>query len=391
MIELKNLNLTEVFGQKKIEKWEKKYPIFRNNDVKLWIVHKVEKYARSGKIPSRFNTTGYLKPLNDYCRFYECENPTEFLEEEIDERNKRLLTYLSSLLRDGVNEGSVKNMIQSRIKSFYSDRGSPLSDGLQTVSAGSNVNEIILDRNTIQKILVNLHRPEYRLILKFQALTGFRISDILECTPKYKIEKYKNHSFIRNFKTMKEGVKINYVFFPTELSNLIESVGGFIFETKMGNKINKNNYLRRLKAICKEMGIEGNIKTHTFRKYFSSQVRRSREIDAEFREHLLGHKATNLSRSYNQNLLDIEWFYKQWLKIEPNICIDCEVYDRTSEEVKKLKQENFELRGDISNMKKEFSLMKEMVNTFFPMIDKDKFEKYIEKQKKEGKVIKPSD
>ncbi|KKM60324.1 hypothetical protein LCGC14_1543030 [marine sediment metagenome] len=351
MIEIKNINLTEVFGREKIDKWRNSYPIFQDENVQLWITHKIEKFTRSGKEPVKFSVTGYLKHLNDYCEFYECENPSELLEEKIDARNKRLLNYLSQLLRNGVNEVSVKNSIQSRIKSFYSDRGSPLSDGLQTASSGLNVNEIILDRHTIQKILVKLHRPEYRLILKTQALLGLRISDLLEKIVGYKVERYKDHHFIRGFNTMKEGVKINYLFFPTELSNLIESIGGIKLVTKSGNPIKSYDVLERIKSIVEEMGLEGNIKTHSFRKYFSSQVRKCREVDIEFKEHLMGHKGQNLSRSYNNNLKDIEWFYEQWLKIEPYICIECQIYDKTSEEIKVLKQENFELRGDIKKMK----------------------------------------
>ena len=108
---------------------------------------------------------------------------------------------------------------------------------------------------------------------------------------------------------MKEGVKINYLFFPTELSNLIESIGGIKLVTKSGNPIKSYDVLERIKSIVEEMGLEGNIKTHSFRKYFSSQVRKCREVDIEFKEHLMGHKGQNLSRSYNNNLKDIEWFY----------------------------------------------------------------------------------
>jgi hypothetical protein len=46
-----------------------------------------------------------------------------------------------------------------------------------------------------------------------------------------------------------------------------------ILKTNRGTSIKKLDFLGRLKDVVKDIGIEENIKTHSFRKYFSSQVR----------------------------------------------------------------------------------------------------------------------
>ncbi len=60
------------------------------------------------------------------------------------------------------NEVSVKNAYQSRIKSFYSARGSPITDGLETEQNGINENEMNLDREKIQVILNLINNSNYK-------------------------------------------------------------------------------------------------------------------------------------------------------------------------------------------------------------------------------------
>jgi len=349
MIDLKLKSLTDFFEKELLKKWENNYPIFKSEEVKKWILHKVQKYVEPGRNPKKFQVAGYLKFLQQYCDYNECEDPAELLRENIDSRNQRLMIYLRKLIKDGANEATVKNAIQSRIKSFFSDRGFPLSDGMATVQSGMNIDEIILDREVIRQIQARLERPEYRIILKFQALTGLRISDVIDTltSGKYKIEKHKDHYFIRNFRTKKRQVVINFLFFPTELSTLLKATYGDLleldltglFKTRLGTKINQNNYLRRIKAIIEELDVEGNLKTHSFRKWFNSQIRRLPEIDTEFKEHLMGHRGLALSKAYNNNLKDINWVYDNWIKIIPHIGINTEVVDKVDVEILKLKKE----------------------------------------------------
>jgi integrase len=388
-------DLSSIFGGDKIKKWNKSYPILKSNSVFRWIQDMIQQYCREGKEPSKFNITGYLKNLQDYCDFYEVEEPNELLLEELDNRNTRLSKYLADLLSKGKNEASVKNSIQSNIKSFFSNRGSPITFQLKCLNAGINDKEIILIKNTIRLIEERL-TPQYKLIMKIQAQLGFRIEDTIEelSSGKYTIEKYGDHYFIRNFKTQKEGVVINYVFIPTELSLLLKSVNNCTDLTKLDlkdlfqskfkdseSKIDQSNYLKRIKQILGEIGLEGNLKTHSFRKYFSSRVRES-NVDIEFSEHLMGHMGQNLSQSYNNNLKDIQYYYSNWLKVEPNLLINSEIVDKTSDIVIELKKEFAEEKAQKDKIIE--SQAKDILELKSSLIElQQDFKKYIEFMKLE--------
>lgn len=375
----KEFNLESIFGKEKVKKWIKKYPILVNKDVESWLFDKIDKYSQNGKDPSKFTLTTYINQLQSYCKYNQVSNPTELLQEEIDSRNLRVKKYLTFLLNGkdekefkeiGFNKKpnsvSVTNMIQSRIKSFYSSRGVPISFGMDTAKSGVNKNELNLTgeigKDIVKKIKTKLESPEFRLIVQFQTQLGLRINDVLEelKTGNYSIEKYKEHYFIPNFRTMKYGIIINYLFFTKELTELLQTIYNIddltkldltkILKTNRNSEIDQNSYLQRLKEVMKDLGIEGNLKTHTFRKYFSSQVRQCKKLDSEFKEHLMGHTSFNLSQAYNNNFRDIEWFYSQWKMIETLVCVDCIIYDRTNAEVLELKEKNRELDNQINEL-----------------------------------------
>lgn len=377
MIEITHIvgiDLNQIYGQKFVEKWENSYNIFSDSEIQSWIQSMIIQFKEEGKDPKKFSITGYLKPIQDYCDYYHA-TPTELLKEELDSRNSRLRDYLSTLLSKGVNPTSVKNATQSRIKSFYSNRGSPITYGMKSEKAGVNENEIILNNELIEKIMQNLNSAEYRLLLKMQTMVGFRIDDLLNelTSGKYKILKYNDHYYIPNFRSQKEMVIINYVFLPTELERMIQSVMGIddltkldlttLFQNKKNERILQRNYLDRLKEVVNDvLKIEGNIKTHTFRKYFSSKIRAlASQLDGqmEFAEHLMGHEGQNLSQAYNNNLKDINWYYGQWLKIESSLLIQSVVIDKTDEEVIALKEQQIKTETRFDLLMQEYVKMKD--------------------------------
>ncbi|MBD3216331.1 MAG: tyrosine-type recombinase/integrase, partial [Candidatus Lokiarchaeota archaeon] len=175
---------------------------------------------------------------------------------------------------------------------------------------------------------------QYRLLLKFVALTGLRIGDVLDdiTSGKYRLYKYKEHYYIKNFTTHKYQVEIKYLFLPTELTTMIQSIYPQdlknldltkLFLTRNNTRIKEKDFLERLKKISEEIGIDGNAKIHDLRKYFRGQIGKCKAVTKEFKEHLTGHKI-KLSQYLNK-LKDINYFYSQWLKIEELICIDCEI------------------------------------------------------------------
>lgn len=364
-------SLIKIFGLKRVEKWRKTYPILQNKDIERWIMDKIDKYTDEGKEACKFNVNGYLKPLLQYCLFNKVDNPSELLTENIDQRNLRLKMYLKEFLlnketkeerfteigfRKRPSEASIRNNIQSRIKSFYSDRGANISYNMKSVKTGANIMEITLTKDIIKKIQTKLGST-YLGICKFESQTGLRIGDVLEevTSGKYIVEKHIERYFIRNFKTMKRTVIINYLFFTKELENTLKAITGIddllkldltkLFLTRHGTRVNASDYLDRLKDIIKELGINGNIKTHAFRKYFIGAIGKCSNVLEEPRilKHFEGHEANYSDQAYLRIIKDIDTYYNEWLKTEICVCIDCIAIDKTDKEVLELREENIRL------------------------------------------------
>ncbi len=377
MLEIKEYtieDLKSIYDKRKngsfyVDVWLKKYPVLKNQSVFLWISSKIRKYASSGKEPSKFNINAYLKALQDYCQYNKVENIDNLLSESVDVRNRRVLKYLNHLIEKGVNPVSVKNAYQSRIMSFYSNRGVPITESLKSEQEGVNHNEIDLDREKLQAILNQINHPEYRIIAYLQALTGLRVNDVLqELTssignePKYQIEKYQEHYYIKQFETYKEKEKIRYIFFPKELSNLIKStyqiddltkldLSKDFLQTRNGNNISSIEYNRKLKEVAKKLYPKERMRSHSLRKYFNTNCGRvnlseysrknlnltiGSEIELNFKEHLIGHRVHYSSKVYSKILSSREIFYNLWKALENELCINCEIVDNTSQEIESL-------------------------------------------------------
>lgn len=74
--------------------------------------------------------------------------------------------------------------------------------------------------------------------------------------------------------------------------------------------------------------------------------------------HWEGREAPYRDQAYLIHIKDIDYYYKEWKKIETDICVDCVVYDTTDKRVGELKQENFELRNKISVLSKDMDSLK---------------------------------
>jgi hypothetical protein len=375
-------NLTKIFGKDKVDKWLKNYPILKCEDVEKWIIDKIDKYTDEGKEANKFSIPSYLKPLQQYCNYNNTTKPSELLTEDIDQRNFRLKSYLKEFLlnqeideskfielgfRKRPSEVSVRNLIQSRIKSYYSNRGANCSYNMKSKKTGANIREMTLTKDLIKKFQSKLESSNYRLICKLESQTGLRIGDILEELPsgKYIIEEFNGRNFIRNFETQKRKVTINYLFFTKELEmELIANTGiddltkldlKTLFLSRNGKRIDSNNYLQRLKQIVKELGIKGNIKTHAFRKYYISQIGKcsNRLEDPRILTHFEGHEAPYSDQSYLRMTKEIETYFSEWEKTEICVCIDCIAIDKTNKEILQLKEENIKLNQQVDLVLKE--------------------------------------
>lgn len=403
----KEFNLIKIFGAKKFERWDKNYPILKNEDVLNWIRDMIDQYTDEGKKAQNFTITAYLNGLQQYCNFYEVNNPSDLLKEtKIDDRNFRVKKYLQYLLkykkkditelkdlgfRKIPTSVTIRNNIQAKIKSFYSNRGLSISYNLKSAKTGANKDELTLTKDIIKKIQSKLETPHYRLICKFETQTGLRITDVIEelTSGKYTIEKYKKHYFVRNFVTQKEVVTINYLIFTKELTEKIQSVYAIddlteldlntLFLTRKGTRVSKSDYLERLKAIIKKLGIKGNIKTHGLRKYYNSQLSKNRKKldDDRILTHWEGREAPYTDQIYSRHIKDLVFYYTEWLKMEQFVCIDCIVYDNTSVITKNLEAKYNELVKENIEKDKAILELKDLGNKMLEM-DKN-FDKAIER------------
>ena len=115
------------------------------------------------------------------------------------------------------------------------------------------------------------------------------------------------------------------------------------------------------------------------------------DLENKFKEHLMGHKATDLSESYKQTLKKIKQVYKNWKPLEQAICIDCEIYDNTDKEILNLKDKYEKLvEKDIEKDKiiRDFAEILQGIKPFLAMeyekaLDEHKIYRYTTKLRAE--------
>ena len=145
--------------------------------------------------------------------------------------------------------------------------------------------------------------------------------------------------------------------FPKELTRLIQTIYSLedltkldlsnnFLKTRNNTLVNKNEYLRELKNRAKELKLGKVIITHSFRKYFSTQISKidltkynskiGTDIEINFKEHLMGHKVHYSSNTYKQIIQNIDNFYNIWKPLEGALSIDFEIRDNINEEIENL-------------------------------------------------------
>ena len=130
--------------------------------------------------------------------------------------------------------------------------------------------------------------------------------------------------------------------------------------------------MRKLKSVAKELYPNEVMRTHSYRKYFATQISRvnltkirndiGSDVESNFKEHLLGHKVHYSSKVYNQIINDINQFYELWKPLEASLCIDCEIINTTNQDVIDLKEKNLKLEEEIKTILKERIEFKEKID-----------------------------
>ena len=138
-------------------------------------------------------------------------------------------------------------------------------------------------------------------------------------------------------------------------------------KTRNNTRIDQADYLRRLKDIVKELGIEGNMKTHCFRKYFTDTLDNVENKDEKFNKHLEGREPDYREAVYIRSLKSIKIFYNKWNNTEQEVCIDCIVYDKTNIKIKNIEAQYKEMVKQNIEKDKEITKLKELGNKFSEM------------------------
>ncbi|KKK94709.1 hypothetical protein LCGC14_2680140, partial [marine sediment metagenome] len=135
-----------------------------------------------------------------------------------------------------------------------------------------------------------------------------------------------------------------------------------LFLSRNNKTIRGVDYLARVKAISKELGFNGNLKTHAFRKYFCDTIDGViytidgvEKKDDKFNHHLEGREPNYEDATYITSLKNLKKYYAKWMHVEKAICIDCIIVDNTNAETVKHKIKIAKLEEQLNISVKENS------------------------------------
>lgn len=142
------------------------------------------------------------------------------------------------------------------------------------------------------------YKPNERIatVLTLEANLGMRISDILQlhfCDIVKDGERYRLN--ITEIKTEKERTFT----VPAEIREFIEQyrIRNHITEQQRLFAMSERQVQKHLKAACEYLGLDG-ISTHSFRKYFATQIYINNGYNIELVRQLLQHSSTSVTQKY---------------------------------------------------------------------------------------------
>ncbi|MCM8764485.1 MAG: tyrosine-type recombinase/integrase, partial [Candidatus Omnitrophica bacterium] len=134
-------------------------------------------------------------------------------------------------------------------------------------------------------------------IIGLLATTGLRISELSTL-------KKEDVNFTENWiKVTGKGNRERIVFFPKDIKSLLEHLvfekGVFLFESRNGRPITRQNLWKIVKQAGKKAVLETNLKPHMLRHTFATQLLES-GMDIRIIQELLGHKSISTTKIYTQ-------------------------------------------------------------------------------------------
>jgi hypothetical protein len=235
-----------------------------------------------------------------------------------------------------------------------------------------------LEPDIMKRIFQAIPNLQYKLIFLFLQISGWRINDILlhlyesdkNNNAKYQFKLYKSKTelegyyYIENFITQKWLVQVNFLFLTHELEDMLKIVYNIddltkldcrkLFLNKFQHRISMTDFQKSIKDICQKLGINGNFKDGCIRKLVKNLTKRAGLGD--FGEHLIAHTQDELTNVYFTDLKKIDFFFKEWKKLEPSIVLESKVVNISNDQIEKQQIE-------IESLKLQLKQMQEFIQT----------------------------
>jgi integrase/recombinase XerD len=222
-------------------------------------------------------------------------------------KGKDLVDFMIFLKRNNVSSATIARNISSirGLYRFLASKGeinpyilnlfeSPkIERKIPQVINRQDVNKIISVRTTERE---SLHIRNM-VILGLLATTGLRISELS------KIKKENINLEEKWIKVTGKGNRERIVFFPQELipfiKHCISREGAFLFGTKNGNPMTRQNIWKIVRNAGKKAGLGISLKPHMLRHTFATQLLEA-GMDIRIIQELLGHKSISTTKIYTQ-------------------------------------------------------------------------------------------
>ncbi|MCM8758665.1 MAG: tyrosine-type recombinase/integrase [Candidatus Omnitrophica bacterium] len=244
----------------------------------------------------------YRNDIERFFRFLILKNiPLKYV------RGKNLIDYMMFLKKKGLSSSSISRNISS-VRGLYryliskGDVNPSILNLFESPKIERKIPEI-LNKQTIDKLISttnakNNHKKIRNIaIIGLLATTGMRISEL---TSLKKDDINLTENWIR---VIGKGNRERIVFFPEEikpfLSYCISQNEGFLFETRKGKPMTRQNVWKIVHNSGKTAGLNVSIKPHMLRHTFATLLLES-GMDIRIIQELLGHKSISTTKIYAQ-------------------------------------------------------------------------------------------
>lgn len=218
------------------------------------------------------------------------KSPEDVTEDDIKE-------FLVHKMEDSVTNGSL-SYIKSALKFYY---GEILGKNFSWIKTPRSIKRlpVVLTKNEIKELLDNTENEKHKLIIELLYSTGLRLSECINL--KYSdLDIKENIGWVRKGKGSKDRIFIISETFKRDLIRYKEKNGAseYIF-TVNGRKMSPRGIQHAIKVSVERAGIDKDIHVHTLRHSFATHLLEN-GVDIRKIQSLLGHTNLQTTQIYTQ-------------------------------------------------------------------------------------------